>query len=115
MNRAKSLILLFIRIKWLKYVVVLFCAVTLVGFVGENSYYRHLKNKSTISMLEDEIYSLRSQYVNDSIMLQQMDSDPRAVEKMARERYFMKHDDEDIFVLSTDIDKPTTTNNATVD
>ena len=27
---------------------------------------------------------------------------PRYIEKIARERYFMKADDEDIFVISTD-------------
>ena len=31
-----------------------------------------------------------------------LDSDPKAIEKIARERYFMKTDDEDIFVLSDD-------------
>jgi len=32
--------------------------------------------------------------------------DPKAIEKIARERYFMKTDDEDIYVLSDD-EKPT--------
>lgn len=115
MNKAKSLLLLFMRIGWLKYAVVLVCAVVLVGFVGENSYYRHLKNKRSISMLEDEISELRLQFINDSITLRQMDTDPRAVEKIARERYFMKYDDEDIFVLNTDLEKTTKTNDETAD
>lgn len=29
--------------------------------------------------------------------------DPKAYQKIARENYFMKADDEDIFVLSTDL------------
>ena len=33
---------------------------------------------------------------------------PSAITKIARERYFMKADDEDIFVLSDEL--PTTTN-----
>lgn len=111
MNKAKSLILLFIRIKWLKYAFVIVCAVTLVGFVGENSYYRHWKNKRTISLLQNEITALKLQYINDSTTLRQMDSDPRSVEKIARERYFMRHEDEDIFVLNTDLEKTTNTNN----
>jgi cell division protein FtsB len=28
---------------------------------------------------------------------------PKAIEKIARERYFMKADDEDVFVLSDDV------------
>lgn len=35
--------------------------------------------------------------------------DPKAYQKIARENYFMKADDEDIFVLSTDM--PNSTNN----
>ena len=31
-----------------------------------------------------------------------MDKNPKAMERIARERYFMKADDEDIFVLSDD-------------
>ena len=115
MNKAKSLLLLFMRIGWLKYAVVLVCAITFVGFVGENSWYRHLKNRRSINLLEDEISALRLQYVNDSITLRQMDSDPRAIEKIARERYFMKYDDEDIFVLNTDLEKTTKTNDETAD
>ena len=31
-----------------------------------------------------------------------LDKDPKAIQKIARERYFMKADDEDIFVLTDD-------------
>jgi cell division protein FtsB len=31
-----------------------------------------------------------------------LDSNPKAIEKIARERYFMKEDDEDIFVFSNE-------------
>ena len=37
------------------------------------------------------------------------------IEKIARERYFMKMDDEDIFVLSDDQRTPNTHSNETVD
>ena len=36
------------------------------------------------------------------MQIRKLDSDPKAIEKIARERYFMKADDEDIFVLSDD-------------
>jgi cell division protein FtsB len=32
----------------------------------------------------------------------ELNRNPKAMERIARERYFMKHDDEDIFVLSDD-------------
>ena len=34
--------------------------------------------------------------------IRELDRNPKAMEKIARERYFMKADDEDIFVLSDD-------------
>ena len=38
--------------------------------------------------------------------IRELDKDPKAMEKIARERYFMKADDEDIFVLSDDQREP---------
>ena len=34
--------------------------------------------------------------------IHELNHNPKAMERIARERYFMKHDDEDIFVLSDD-------------
>ena len=46
-----------------------------------------------------------------------LDSDPNAMRKIARERYFMKADDEDIFVLSDDprTQTPFNSNNETTE
>ena len=41
----------------------------------------------------------------DQEKIRTLDSNPKAIEKIARERYFMKADDEDVFVLSDD-EKP---------
>lgn len=102
--KSKNLLLTFIRIKWLKYVAVVAIASVIIGYADENSLYNHLRNKRTISMIESEIADLKAQHIREKNLLKQMDRDVRAVEKIARERYFMKHADEDIFVLSTDLD-----------
>ena len=44
-------------------------------------------------------------YNKDMRELRMLDRNPKAIEKIARERYFMKADDEDIFVLSDDENK----------
>ena len=49
-----------------------------------------------------QIEFYNKQYERDSKNLLEIKKDPKAIEKIARERYFMKADDEDIFVLSTD-------------
>lgn len=86
----------------LKYVVVLIVGVAIVGFLDENSVWSHIRNRRTIDELQSEIKLYREQYERDKAQLRRLDADPKAIEKIARERYFMKMDDEDIFVLSDD-------------
>jgi len=64
---------------------------------------RHLKNQEHISSLKEEINEYNERYQKDQKQLRLLQKDSKAVEKIARERYFMKADDEDIFVLSSDL------------
>ena len=73
---------------------------TIVGFLDPNSYYNLYKQKEEIRQLEDEIDLYRSQYDKDTRMLKQLDTNPNAMERIARERYFMKKPNEDIYVFS---------------
>jgi cell division protein FtsB len=61
-----------------------------------------VKNYREISHLKAEIEAYDESYREDSIKLSNLFTDPEAIEKIARERYFMKADNEDIFVLSDD-------------
>ena len=105
MKKVKSLLLHIYHIPALKYVVVALIAVILIGFVDENSVWNHLRNKQRISDLEDEIEMYTERYHQDQEKIRTLDGNPKAIEKIARERYFMKADDEDVFVLSDD-EKP---------
>lgn len=102
MNRLKRVVNHIRRSRLLKYAVVVVAAVVIVGFVDENSVWAHYRNKQKISELEAEIDKYRKRYERDNEQLRRLDADPKAIEKIARERYFMKADDEDIFVLSDD-------------
>ena len=53
-----------------------------------------------ISELKDEIEHYESEYQRDQNEIHQLQSNPKAMERIARERYFMKYADEDIFVLN---------------
>ena len=90
------------HIRGLKYAAVGLLAVVLVGFVDENSVWKHLRNKQRIAQLEEEIAVYTERWTRDQAQIHLLDSDPKAIEKIARERYFMKAEDEDIFVLSDD-------------
>lgn len=102
MKKIKSWLLRIYHVKALKYIVVTLIGIILIGFVDENSVWHHMVNKQRISELQDEIdyYTLRNK--DDQVQIKKLDSDPKAIKKIARERYFMKADDEDIFVLSDD-------------
>ena len=77
MKKLKTFISRIGHIPALKYIVVTVIAIVFIGFVDENSIWRHMRNR-------------------------QLGNDTKAIEKIARERYFMKTDEEDIFVLSDD-------------
>ena len=102
MKKVKSLLLRICHIPALKYIVVALIAIILIGFVDENSAWSHLRNKHRISELEDEIEQYTERYHQDQEKIRNLDANPKAIEKIARERYFMKADDEDVFVLSDD-------------
>lgn len=102
MNRLKKALIRINQSRVLKYAVVIVIAVAIVGFVGENSVWSHFRNNEKIAELQAEIERFRGRYDHDMKQLRQLDSNPKAIEKIARERYFMKADDEDIFVLSDD-------------
>ena len=87
---------------FLKYAVVFIAGVAIVGFFDENSVWSHLKNLQRISELTEETEKYNAQYHRDQAQIRELDKNPKAMEKIARERYFMKADDEDIFVLSDD-------------
>ena len=102
MKKIKSILLHIKRIPALKYMVVTILAVVLIGFVDDNSVWHHIRNKQDIGELEDEIEKYEKLNQSNQAQIRELDSNPKAIEKIARERYFMKTDEEDIFVLSED-------------
>nr|MBP7472642.1 septum formation initiator family protein [Prevotella sp.] len=85
-----------------KYFITIVVGVLIVGVIDENSFRKRIQYELQISDLNDEIDKYNSIYVNDSKQLRDLRYDPKAIERIARERYFMKADDEDIYVLSSD-------------
>ncbi|NPD92809.1 FtsB family cell division protein [Xylanibacter muris] len=113
MSRLKIFLSFFQRLKGLKYVLVIIAGTVIVCFVDENSMWSHYCNKRRISDMQTEIEKYRQDYKRDEALLERLSTDPKAIEKIAREKYFMKADDEDIFVLSDD--KQSETDDETVE
>ena len=83
-----------------KYWIVIIIGVAIVGFLDENSYYQRVKNMMVIRDLKEQIDQFNAQYEHDEAVLREIRQNPKTITKIARERYFMKADDEDIFILS---------------
>jgi cell division protein FtsB len=101
-EKVKKYSLLVWRSQALKYAVVFVVGVVIVGFLDENSLWSHIKNRQRIDELQEEKARYNASFQRDQAQIRELDHNPKAMEKIARERYFMKADDEDIFVLSED-------------
>ena len=101
-DRIKTFALKVWRSQALKYAVVCILGVLIVGFIDDNSVMSHLKNQHRIGELQEEIDKYNAEFRRDQAQIRELDRNPKAIEKIARERYFMKADDEDIFILSDD-------------
>lgn len=86
-----------------KYVIVIVLGIVLVGFVDDNSFVQRVKYDLQISELKDQIKAYDETHAKNAEALHELKRDPKKIEKIAREKYFMKADDEDVFVLSDDV------------
>ncbi len=86
-----------------KYVIVIVLGVALITVLGENSMLQRYRYARQIADLEDEIERQDALFSQDSLRLVELERDPSAIRKIARERYFMKASDEDIFVFSDEV------------
>lgn len=85
-----------------KYLLTTVVGFVVVGFADANSIYRRIVLQYEIMDLKNEIEIYNKIYKNDARQLHALERNPKNIERIARERYFMKADDEDIYVLSTD-------------
>ena len=82
-----------------KYAFTFLIFLLIIGFVDENSWYVRYQRRLEISRLHQQIDKYQAQYDEDTRELNALLKDPEAVERMARERYYMKRPDEDVFVF----------------
>ena len=88
-----------------KYWVVTVIFLLIIGVFDENSLIRRFEHRREIHVLKTEIERYRQRYEEDSKMLKEITGNKDALEKVARERYLMKQENEDIFVFQKDTDK----------
>ena len=64
-----------------------------------NSLLRRLGYEREISQLEEEIEKYRADYEENTKRLNEISTNPDAIEQIAREKYLMKKPNEDIYVF----------------
>ena len=86
----------------LKYLVALAIFVGAIGFVGESSIVNRIAQQQEIARLKGEIDEYNRKFNQDKKTLDALKHDPEAIKEVARSRYYMKTDNEDIFIVEDD-------------
>ena len=82
-----------------KYLITVVAFAVVIGFLDENSLFRRLAYEREISQLKEEIEKYRADYEENTKRLNELNSNPDAIEQVAREKYLMKKPNEDIYVF----------------
>jgi len=80
------------------FVLITFFFVVWMLFFDTNSYINQRELSKTIDQLEKDQKHYRMEIKKDSIALEEL-SNSEGIEKYAREKYFMKKENEEIFII----------------
>lgn len=83
----------------LKYLFALIIFAVAITFFGEGSLINRFAQWEEIDKLRSEIDDYQRKFNQDHETLNSLKNDPDALKQVARERYYMKTPDEDIFVI----------------
>lgn len=82
-----------------KYFITIVAFTVIIVFLDENSMIRRLEYKHEIMQLKEEIEKYRTDCEENTQRLNEITTNPDAIEQIAREKYLMKKPNEDIFVF----------------
>lgn len=91
-----------------KYLFVILFASLLIGVLDENSVLSRSRRKERIAELRREIADYEQRFDAATSLLRKLDHEPGMLERVAREKYYMKRPNEEVFVIKvTGDDTPT--------
>jgi len=89
-----------------KYFVVTVAFIVWMGFFDTDNYLTRRKLNDKLNILRKEKRFYQNEITHDSILTVKLQNDSLELEKLAREKYQMKRDREDVFlVLDTTVDQ----------
>lgn len=74
---------------------------TWVLFFDKNDFFTQRQRHAELEMLNQKISYYKQQISAAQKELQALENDPSTLEKYAREKYFMKRDNEDVYIIET--------------
>ncbi|MFA5328794.1 MAG: septum formation initiator family protein [Prolixibacteraceae bacterium] len=82
-----------------KYVIAFLAFVVWVVFFDDNNLIQHQKNLKELAQLEEQVAFYKQKIEADKRKLYELQTNDENLEKFAREQFFMKKADEDIYVI----------------
>jgi cell division protein FtsB len=82
-----------------KYVLVVVASLIITFTIGDSNLYVRYKYDEQIRELESEIRAYRKEIEENQKRLDEMRNSKESIERYAREEFFMKKPDEDVFII----------------
>lgn len=92
---------------WLtnKYLIASLAFIAWIGFFDRNDLVTQLQRGRELNDLQATRQEFTKKISQERKELNQLQTNPAILEKYAREKYYMKRDNEDLFVISADSEK----------
>ena len=84
-----------------KYLLSITAFIFLIFFFDKNDIFSQIKRKDELEDLNSKIDYYKEQNKLTGVELQNLQNNPTTLEKYAREKYFMRRDNEEIFITDT--------------
>lgn len=84
-----------------KYLLAISGFIALIFFFDKNDIFSQMKRKQELNALNAKIDYYKKQNKLTNIELTNLQNNPVTLEKYAREKYFMKRENEEIFIADT--------------
>ena len=92
----------FLKVLGNKYVICTLIFVLFFIIIDNNGFMTYYRLRSQNALLIQQKTELEKDILTDSINYQKMTRDLEEIERFGRENYFMKRDNEDIFIVKRD-------------
>lgn len=97
--KAKELAVKILSPFFSKYLIAFVAFVVWIVFFDDNNLRQHQKNLKELAMLQEQVNFYKQKIEADKRKLYELQTNDANLEKFAREQFFMKKADEDIYVI----------------